>query len=71
MASMGRGGGVLDMTKADVANTKGGGPWLTGILAFLTWRGVYLSKQVSWSNAFMIPMFWLKVRIFGRDVSRF
>jgi len=71
MASMGRGGGVLDMTKADVANTKGGGPVLTGLLAFLTWRGVYLSKQVSWSNAVMIPMFWLKVRLFGRDVSRF
>merc|ERR1719223_2120381 len=65
MASMGRGGGVLDMTTADVANTKGGGPWVTGMLAFLTWRGVYLSKQISWSNAIMIPAFWLKVRIFG------
>lgn len=71
MASMGRGGAVMDMSHADVMKTKGGGPTLKGLMAFLTWRGVYLSKQLSWSNVFMIPMFWLKVRIFGRDVSRF
>lgn len=71
MASMGRGGGIVDLTRADVLGTSGWGPTVRGILAFLTWRTVYLSKQLSWSNIFLIPMLWAKVRLYGRDVSRF
>ena len=74
MASMGLGGGVVDMTKADVLPA-----WLParaahkykGFVAFLTWRMGYLSKQLSLKNAFLVPMFWLKSAVFGRDVSRF
>jgi NADH dehydrogenase FAD-containing subunit len=71
MASMGRRDGVLDLTRADVLGTTGCGPTMRGFFALLTWRGVYVSKQLSWQNVFLIPAFWLKARVFGRDVSRF
>ena len=44
---------------------------LTGWAAFVTWRAAYLSKQLSWSNMMLVPMFWFKSMVFGRDVSRF
>lgn len=71
MASMGLFGGVVDMTKADVVHTKGSGPTVTGFLAMLAWRGGYLSKQLSWQNMMLVPMFWFKSVVFGRDISRF
>ena len=37
MASMGSGGGIVDMSKADVADGK-----LAGIVALAVWRGGYL-----------------------------
>lgn len=48
------------------------GPFnLKGWIAYLTWRGAYLSMTLSWRNMFLIPVQWLAVKIFGRDVSRF
>ena len=45
---------------------------LSGIAAFFMWRGYYWScPQVSWSNKMLIPMYWFKSLIFGRDISRF
>ena len=69
MASMGFGGGVVDMSKADVGDGKL--PAMTGFLAMLAWRGGYLSKQLSWTNMMLVPMFWFKSMVFGRDISRF
>lgn len=46
-------------------------PPVKGILAFLLWRAAYWTKQVSTVNKLMIPMYWFKSMIFGRDISRF
>ena len=66
MASMGMWGGVADLTQLP-----GGGGTLQGVTAFAAWRGAYLSKQVSVANMILIPMFWFKSWLFGRDISRF
>ena len=100
MASMGFGGGVVDLSKADVVGKAGlpnatacictctctctmpacltsrihpptAGPTFTGFLAMLAWRGGYLSKQLSWTNMMLVPMYWFKSAVFGRDISRF
>lgn len=47
------------------------GPPVTGVLAFLLWRAAYWTKQVSIVNKIMIPMYWFKSMLFGRDISRF
>ena len=44
---------------------------VTGVTAFASWRGAYLSKQVSVTNMILIPMYWFKALLFGRDISRF
>jgi len=46
---MGFGGGVVDMTKADLVGGKNF-KTMNSFIAMLTWRGGYLSKQISWSN---------------------
>ena len=53
------------------ASARHAGPTFTGFLAMLAWRGGYLSKQLSWSNMMLIPMYWFKAAVFGRDISRF
>ena len=68
MASLGFGKGVADMTKAQLGNPS---VTVTGAAAFVTWRGAYWSKQLSWSNMVLVPMFWFKTIFFGRDISRF
>ena len=59
------------LSQAEAFGTSGGGPAITGFVAMLMWRGGYLSKQLSWANMMLIPMFWFKSLVFGRDVSRF
>lgn len=44
---------------------------LYGRLAFLLWRSVYITKQVSLRNRVLILFDWLKARMFGRDTSLF
>ena len=53
--------------------SKGEGPakGIKGWVAFLLWRGAYLTMTLSWRNKFLVPVQWLAVKIFGRDVSRF
>lgn len=67
MASMGMWRGIADLSKTNVP----GGPRISGFAAFLAWRGAYLSKQLSLANMILIPMFWFKSWLFGRDISRF
>ena len=66
MASLGLGEGIYDGNAL-------AGPWLkfSGLLAWLAWRSAYWGKQVSWSNKILIPMYWFKTFVFGRDISRF
>lgn len=70
MASVGSWKGVLDTTGVDGLpdKMKGG---LSGFVAFILWRAVYFSKQVSFTNMLLIPMYWFKSAVLGRDISRF
>lgn len=43
----------------------------TGTIGWLAWRAVYLSKQVSARNQFMVLFDWAKTYLFGRDLTRF
>lgn len=68
MAGMGFGSGVVDLTNTDLPSPK---MTIDGAAAFATWRATYLTKQLSWSNMVLIPMYWFKALVFGRDISRF
>ena len=71
---MGLWGGVVDTSKMDAvpAGAKSLTPGtISGFAAMLAWKGGYLSKQLSWQNMLLIPMFWFKSYVFGRDISRF
>ena len=46
-------------------------PPIKGFLAFALWRAAYWTKQVSIINKMLIPMYWFKSAVFGRDISRF
>jgi NADH dehydrogenase len=48
----------------------GAGKRLKGWVAFLIWRGAYLTMTLSWRNKFLVPVQWLIVKLFGRDTSR-
>ncbi|KAL2001751.1 hypothetical protein VTN02DRAFT_1305 [Thermoascus thermophilus] len=42
---------------------------LKGRTAWLVWKGAYLSMVLSWRNYFLIAIYWLFTRIFGRRVG--
>ena len=42
---------------------------VSGLSAWLIWRGAYFTMLVSWRNKFLVPMQWLKTWVFGRDTS--
>lgn len=44
---------------------------LYGDFAYLLWRSVYITKQVSFRNRVLILFDWLKAKVFGRDLSQF
>ncbi|KAJ8606915.1 hypothetical protein CTAYLR_008620 [Chrysophaeum taylorii] len=67
MASAGFGRGILDLSKTDLPS----GPRISGFAAFVAWRGAYLSKQLSLANMILVPMYYVKTFLFGRDISRF
>jgi len=50
-----------------------GGPFgnISGWVAWLIWRGAYLTKSVSWRNKILIPTYWFLNWAFGRDITRF
>ncbi|KAF1939616.1 FAD/NAD(P)-binding domain-containing protein [Clathrospora elynae] len=49
----------------------GGGGRLQGYLAWIIWRGAYITRTVSWRNKILVPIYWVVNWIFGRDISRF
>lgn len=44
---------------------------ISGRIAWVIWRGAYLTKTVSWRNKILIPIYWTINWLFGRDISRF
>jgi NADH dehydrogenase FAD-containing subunit len=49
----------------------GGGGRLQGYLAWIIWRGAYITRTVSWRNKILVPIYWVVNWLFGRDISRF
>ncbi|KZT54244.1 NADH dehydrogenase [Calocera cornea HHB12733] len=41
-----------------------------GVATFLFWRSAYISNLLSARNRFLVLNDWMKVKLFGRDVSR-
>lgn len=71
MASVGDWKGVYDSPSFEAGDKAIQAPPVQGFLAFLLWRSAYWTKQVSWINKVLIPMYWFKTMLFGRDISRF
>lgn len=46
-------------------------PALRGLSAFFLWRFAYWGRQTSITNKILIPMYWFKAFLFGRDTSRY
>jgi hypothetical protein len=49
----------------------GKGGRLRGYLAWIVWRGAYVTRTVSWRNKILVPVYWVVNWVFGRDISRF
>lgn len=66
LAYIGSDKAVADLTFwGDTSNFATGGQ-----LTYLFWRSAYISMVFSTRNRLLVIMDWLKVKIFGRDVSR-
>ena len=70
MASIGDWKAVYDSGSIDSSRIPKVPP-IKGIIAFLLWRAAYWTRSVSWTNKILIPMYWFKSALFGRDISRF
>ena len=44
---------------------------LRGWLAWVVWRGAYLTKSMSVRNKILVPIYWMVSWLFGRGISRF
>ncbi|GLC47157.1 hypothetical protein PLESTB_001387100 [Pleodorina starrii] len=66
MAYVGSDKALTQVEAFDVINLK-----LYGSVAFVLWKSVYITKQVSFRNRVLILFDWMKARVFGRDISLF
>jgi NADH dehydrogenase FAD-containing subunit len=62
--------GIMAYIGNSKAVLQGKGANVSGRLAWMVWRGAYLTKTVSFRNKLLIPMFWMLNWLFGRDTSR-
>lgn len=65
MVSIGNSKAIMEVVTFDRKVPVWGNP------AYLLYRAVYLTKQVSFRNRVLILFDWLKTRVFGRDLSQF
>jgi len=63
--------GAVDFTQVGKKNQPSNLGILTGVLSWAMWRSAYLLRQNSWTNRILIPMYWFKSFVLGRDISRF
>lgn len=63
-------GGGSALAQLQVAPGEKGSVKGKGKVGFGLWRSVYLTKQVSWRNRFLVLTDWVKTQIFGRDITR-
>lgn len=64
-------GNAKALFQGGYTNREGKAKGLKGWLAFLLWRGAYLTMTLSWRNKILVPMYWMVNRVFGRDITRF
>lgn len=59
-----------DKAIADLPFFSSGNIASAGVATYLFWRSAYLSKLFSLRNRALVATDWMKVKVFGRDVSR-
>ncbi|THH01026.1 hypothetical protein EW026_g1606 [Hermanssonia centrifuga] len=59
-----------DKAIADLPFFQSGNIATAGVATYLFWRSAYLSKLFSLRNRALVATDWIKVKVFGRDVSR-
>ncbi|KAF7795465.1 hypothetical protein EIP86_006626 [Pleurotus ostreatoroseus] len=59
-----------DKAIADLPFFQSGNIATAGVATYLFWRSAYLSKLFSLRNRALVATDWIKVQLFGRDVSR-
>jgi len=64
-------GGAKAVLQGPDTDGDGVGKGIKGWVAYLIWRGAYLTMTLSWRNRFLVPIHWLTVKLFGRDTTRF
>lgn len=64
-------GGAKALLQGPPTGREGKSHGLKGWLAYLLWRGAYLTMTLSWRNKVLVPVYWAVVRICGRDINRF
>ena len=68
MTALGAGEGLIDPTISPAGERA---PIFKGLQGKILWMTAYWGAQVSNVNKMLIPMFWFKSWLFGRDISRF
>ncbi len=63
--------GMLAYVGSDRALVESRGVHVSGRLAWLFWRSVYLTRLVRWRNKVRVLVDWMLNALFGRDVSQF
>lgn len=75
MAQIGDGRAILDVRNALSNDVRGAmDNWAInpkGEAAGVLYRNFYWAKAVSASNKLLIPAYWFKAKVLGRDISRF
>jgi len=59
-----------DKAIADLPFSDAGNVAMGGVATYLFWRSAYLSQCFSLRNRALVASDWIKVKLFGRDVSR-
>ncbi|KAM0798657.1 pyridine nucleotide-disulfide oxidoreductase-domain-containing protein [Usnea florida] len=63
MTFLGGGKGVVQVGR--------GAGSVSGRVAWVVWRGAYLTMSVSWRNKVLVVVYWFLNWAFGRDITRF
>ncbi|KAL1855174.1 hypothetical protein Plec18167_002165 [Paecilomyces lecythidis] len=70
LAYIGDDKGLMQMPHTEVTEKSKMFPeGLKGRTAWLVWRGAYLSLVLSWRNCFLILIYWVLSRLFGRRIQ--
>lgn len=67
MTQIGGGAAIVDTSPGPAQ----GYASMTGFVGQFVWKFSYWGMQVSTANKMLIPMFWLKTALFGRNTSRY